>query len=39
MGREKTVGHVTNAFALVVSMGALMLVVSLLGLFGACCSR
>jgi hypothetical protein len=39
MGREKTIGHVTNAFALVISMGAIMLLVSLLGLFGACCSR
>ena len=39
MGREKTVGHVTNAFALVIAMGSIMLVVSLLGLFGACCSR
>jgi hypothetical protein len=39
MGREKTIGHVTNAFALVISMGAIMLLVSLLGLIGACCSR
>jgi hypothetical protein len=39
MGREKTIGHVTNAFALVISLGAIMLLVSLLGLFGSCCSR
>jgi len=38
MGRDKTVGHVTNAFALVISMGTIMLVVALLGLLGACCS-
>jgi len=39
MGRDKTVGHVTNAFALVISMGTIMLVVALFGLLGACCSR
>ena len=39
MGREKTVGHVTNAFALVISMGTIMLVVALAGLLGACCAR
>jgi hypothetical protein len=39
MGREKTIGHVTNAFALVISMGTIMLVVSLAGLLGACCAR
>eukprot|EP00277_Geminigera_cryophila_P005762 CAMPEP_0179421134 /NCGR_PEP_ID=MMETSP0799-20121207/9585_1 /TAXON_ID=46947 /ORGANISM="Geminigera cryophila, Strain CCMP2564" /LENGTH=432 /DNA_ID=CAMNT_0021194883 /DNA_START=39 /DNA_END=1337 /DNA_ORIENTATION=+ len=38
MGRDKTVGHVTNAFALVISMGTIMLVVALFGLLGACCS-
>ncbi|EKX35049.1 hypothetical protein GUITHDRAFT_155596, partial [Guillardia theta CCMP2712] len=39
MGKEKTVGHVTNAFALVISMGTLTLVVSLFGLIGSCCAR
>jgi hypothetical protein len=38
MGRDKTIGHVTNAFALVISMGSILLVVSLLGLFGAFCA-
>ena len=38
MGRDKTVGHVTNAFALVISMGTIMLLVALFGLLGACCS-
>ena len=38
MGRDQTVGHVTNAFALVISMGSIMLVVSLAGFLGACCA-
>ena len=38
MGRDKTVGHVTNAFALVIAMGSIMLCVSLGGLLGACCA-
>ncbi len=39
MGREKTVGEITNPFAVVIAMGSLILVLSLCGLTGACCAK
>mmetsp|Transcript_13426 Transcript_13426/g.26505 ORF Transcript_13426/g.26505 Transcript_13426/m.26505 type:complete len:409 (+) Transcript_13426:199-1425(+) len=39
MGKEKTVGEITNPFALVIGMGVLVLLVSLLGLGGGMCAK
>mmetsp|Transcript_36976 Transcript_36976/g.92881 ORF Transcript_36976/g.92881 Transcript_36976/m.92881 type:complete len:249 (+) Transcript_36976:440-1186(+) len=39
MGREKTVGEITNPFALVIGMGVMFLVVSLMGLGGGMCAK
>jgi hypothetical protein len=39
MGREESIGEVTNPFALVVGIGTLVWIVSALGVFGAACSK
>mmetsp|Transcript_26380 Transcript_26380/g.61140 ORF Transcript_26380/g.61140 Transcript_26380/m.61140 type:complete len:408 (-) Transcript_26380:322-1545(-) len=39
MGKEKTVGEITNPFALVIGMGVMFLLVSLMGLGGGLCAK
>ena len=39
MGKEKTVGEITNPFALVIGMGVLFLLVSMMGLGGGMCAK